>query len=99
MLLKENNIKFEHNGLYGKGLKQKRYDFWLKDENIYIEVTTFLHSNGFLGTGIRQKSKIQYLKNIVEKRRYATKTLQASFEFINRRLTVEELTWLNQYRV
>ena len=62
---KEKNINFKHDGLYGKKLGKRRYDFYLIDENKYVEVTSFglKSDNSFYG------SYISYLRNIVKKKR------------------------------
>jgi hypothetical protein len=77
---KEMGIKFKHDCCYG-GIK-KRYDFFLIDENKYVEVTAYNSSY------IRY---ISYLRNIVFKKRYVKNILKANFEFIQTNLTIEQI--------
>jgi len=75
---KEGKI-FIHDKVYGKDLGYSRYDFYFPSDNAYVEVTSF-----------HKKSKvsyIDYLRNIVRKRRYVRDVLRANFVFLNYRLT------------
>jgi len=74
--------KILYNKLYGKGMGNRRYDFYIPFENLYIEVTAF-HK------GSRNISYISYLRNIVKKRRYV-KSIGGKFEFIQKKLTASE---------
>ena len=71
---------FLHNKKYG-GLGNKRYDFYIPNENRYIEVTGFNN---------RSRNYFSYLRNIVSKKKYVEEQLNANFEFIYRRLSYRD---------
>jgi len=70
-------IRFRHNGTYGRAIGRCRYDFYLPEENRYIEVTSFSRANNHSFA-----QYFGYLRNIVSKRRFVEKVLGAKFEFI-----------------
>ena len=72
---KKSQIKFIHNKKYGNIMGNRRYDFYLVNDNKYIEVTSF-NKNSI------NKSWVAYLKNIVIKKQYVEKILGAKFQFI-----------------
>jgi hypothetical protein len=82
LYFKSNDVEFKYNGIYGKGLGRKRFDFYLIKENKYVEVTNFDSSY--------YKWK-QYMEKIETKKNYAENVLDAKFEFISRRLNKSEL--------
>lgn len=79
--LKNENKRFLHNKPYGLGTK--RYDFYITDENKYVEVTSFFKSKS------RKQNLfyIKYLRNIVEKKRFVENVLGAKFEFMQIKLS------------
>jgi len=68
-----------HDQSYGGELSSYRYDFYLINENTYVEVTSY--SNNFHGY-YKKHTYVNYLRGIVKKRRYVEKVLHAKFEFI-----------------
>jgi len=72
---KKDSVRFHHNKIYGKYMGKRRYDFYLIDQNKYVEVTSFTKNS----IGI---SWISYLRNIVSKKNYVERYLKAKFEFI-----------------
>jgi len=72
---KARGVEFVHGGKYGSAIGNRRYDFYLVDENKYVEVTSFNKNS----MGIRWMS---YLRNIVLKKKYVEKVLKSHFEFI-----------------
>jgi DNA-directed RNA polymerase subunit RPC12/RpoP len=87
LYFKSKNIKYKHHGIYGGQLGRRRYDFYLIKENKYIEVTSFKKSSW------RWKS---YIKNIRLKKKFIKNTLKASFEFIQKRLTRNQIQFVKQ---
>jgi hypothetical protein len=77
--LVKNSKKFLYDGRY-TGLGNRKYDFYLPEENKYIEVTSF-----------HKKSKnvdyVKYLRNIVKKKRYVENILRANFQFVQLKLS------------
>jgi len=84
--LKRQGKRFRHNQPYG-GLGRARYDFYLIDENCYIEVTGYDRSVPWWS---------KYLRRIVRKKRYVENVLHGKFTFINRLCTKSERQELNQ---
>lgn len=76
--LKKSGKKFLYNGKY-KGLN-KRYDFYLPEDNKYIEITAF-HKNS------RNVNYAKYMRNIVIKKRHVENNLKSNFEFIQIKLS------------
>ena len=76
---KKEKKKFFHDKKYGGELKNYRYDFYLIEENTYVEVTSY--DNKFRGYCTREHYG-KYLRKIVKKRRYVTNVLKARFKFI-----------------
>jgi hypothetical protein len=74
LLYKSLKTNFKFHGFYGGILGRRRYDFYLIDENKYVEVTSFDPSTF--------KYWPEYIKNIRKKKKYVTKILGAEFEFI-----------------
>ena len=81
------NKNFLHNKNYPKN--DSRYDFYLVDENKYVEVTGY--------TKKTCKWWFSYLRKIVEKRKYALNFLKASFEFKSKLLTKEQIAFVRSY--
>ena len=73
---------FLHNKKYPL-LGSCRYDFYIPEENKYIEVTSYNKK--------RCKWWFAYLRKIVKKRNHVKNTLKANFEFIVKRLTRHEM--------
>lgn len=73
------NRRFLHNQSYCGRLKNYKYDFYLIDENTYVEVTSYdSHFRGYY----KRAQYVSYLRKIVKKRRYVRDVLGAKFEFI-----------------
>ena len=81
-------VSFLHNKEYGKELGKKRFDFYLTQENRYIEVSSFCSS--FLEWD-------KYIQGIEKKKDYVENKLLAHFEFVNRKCTGEEYALVNKY--
>lgn len=84
---KNKGVRFKYNKLYGKPMGKRRYDFYLIDENKYVEVTSF--KSGSIGI-----SWFKYLKNIVVKKKYVEKVLNAEFEFKNIFLSPKQINYV-----
>jgi rubrerythrin len=83
LVLRHKKINFIHNKMYPKNsnLGRRRFDFYLNNLDIYIEVTT-LGKNG-------RDYKI-YKRNINKKKKYVIKNLKSKFIYINRLLSLNE---------
>jgi len=77
--LKERKIKSIHHGRYCKD-NQTRFDFYLPDYNMYIEVT------GYNKEELKSVRWFSYLRNIVKKKRYVEIVLKAKFMFVKVKL-------------
>jgi len=84
---KQEGKKFIHNKKY-VGFGAHRYDFYLLNENKYIEVTSY-----------NQKWKYwsEYYANIKNKQKYVENKLKAKFEFIQLTLTSRQIRFVRQY--
>lgn len=71
----ENGIKFLHNKRYHKDFGKYRYDFYIPQENKYVEVTAFRINS-------KTVNYFTYLRKIVKKKRFVENVLKAKFEFI-----------------
>jgi hypothetical protein len=71
---KKARINFKHHGMYGGKMGKRKYDFYLIDDNKYVEVTSFGKNNCMNWN--------EYIKNINNKGKYVRKILKAKFEFI-----------------
>jgi hypothetical protein len=76
---KKEKKKFLHNKKYGGTLKNSRYDFYLIEENTYVEVTSY---GDRFSSHFTKERYIEYLRKIVKKRRYVENVLKAKFQFI-----------------
>lgn len=86
--------KFLHNRRYGDGIGKKRYDFYLVDENKYVEVTRFGNkSDGLIGVG----GYFRYLRGIVEKKIFVKNVLGAKFEFIQLNMSFEDQNYVRTH--
>lgn len=79
--LKEANVVFEHDKKYPGHSRKIRFDFYIPDQNKYMEVTTFSPQYRYWNA---------YIKNIESKREYVEKELKSNFEFISRFLSPDE---------
>lgn len=77
--LKESGKKFVHHGSYGGELGKNYYDFYIPEENKYIEITSFRKDS------INVDYRL-YLRNIAKKKHYVENVLNAKFEFIKIKL-------------
>ena len=80
LLFTSEKLEFKFQGLYGMG--KKKYDFYLLKQNKYVEVTSFNKAS---------ERWDEYIKNIENKRLFVKNVLNASFEFIQRRLTSSQI--------
>lgn len=90
IMFSKKKIRFLYNKKYGgnKKFKNRRYDFYLPEENKYIEVTSY--DKGW-------KHWKMYYKKIVEKRKYVENILNANFVFISRQLLHDEIELVIKY--
>ena len=71
---------------------RRMYDFYIQEENRYIEVTSFT-KNDFLS----YKAYGDYIKNIRLKRNYVINVLGAKFDFIQHKLTRAQTFFVKKY--
>lgn len=90
---KKDGIKFLHRGLYGDGLGQRRYDFYLIDTSTYVEVTSFYDHDGLSGSYINYK---KYFETIQKKREYVENVLMNNFEYIQYKPTNKEYAYVKR---
>jgi len=92
---KNSKINFDHHGIYPLiKYKDKRsrkiYDFYLTDENTYIEITSFDKNFDHWE---------YYYKNIKNKKKHVEDVIGANFEFIQKKLTRKEKDFVRSYMV
>lgn len=73
LLLKNNKINFKHQKRYGKGMGRSTCDFYIKEYNMYIEVTSY--NKNF-------KYWFRYLRKIIKKKHFVEKN-GGNFVFLN----------------
>jgi len=66
------------------------YDFYLPNQNKYVEVTCY---------DKRFKYWFRYLRNIIKKKKYVEKILKAKSEFIQRNLNSDETNRVRENRL
>ena len=89
LLFKQKGIAFLYNKMY-ENLGQHRYDFYLPEENKYIEVTGF-NKKGY--ESITGKPWTSYLDKIAKKKEYV-ESIGAKFEFIQKTLSAKETAYI-----
>lgn len=97
--LKRQKKKFLYNQVYprvgNKKLGKKglmRYDFYLPEDKKYIEVTSYAPKYC-----IDIKQYRSYLRTIKKKKKYVEEVLDCEFQFVQKRLTREEIKFVKKY--
>jgi hypothetical protein len=90
---KTKGFKFYHNRLYDKRLGKYRYDFYLINENKYVEITSFSKEDNY-----SMHQYISYLRKIVEKKRFVENVLGAKFEFIQFLPSIEQIIFVRKHQ-
>lgn len=88
LMLKNKKEKFIYGGRYGGILGKRRYDFYLPNENLYIEITSYKN---------KWKHWKNYYKNISYKRSVVTKKMHAKFKFIQMDVTKEIIKYVRKH--
>jgi hypothetical protein len=86
-------IKFKHNKLYDKRFGKHRYDFYLIDENKYVETTSFTRESNY---GLSQY--VGYLREIIKKKIFVEDVLGAEFEFIQFTPSKEQVALVRKHQ-
>ena len=90
---KHEKIKFKYNKIYDKRLGHHKYDFYLIDDNKYVEVTSFTKNNNY-----SPSQYYNYLRNIDKKRKFVENVLKAQFQFTQIVLSKEHFKFVNENR-
>lgn len=88
--LEKNGVKFKHHVEIGLG--RCSCDFYIPEDNEYIEVTSFQkNADGYGG-----KIWPTYHKNILKKKHHITKVLKAKFKFVQLKLTPKQIQYVRE---
>jgi len=89
---KNSGIKFKHNKMYDQRFGRHRYDFYIIEENKYIEITSFGKNNNY-----GRSHYIRYLREIVKKKKFVENVLKAKFEFIQFTPTTQQIKMVKSF--
>lgn len=88
LIYEQKSEKFIHHGHYDGKLKRKIYDFYFPKENKYVEITSYTEN---------YKYWKKYHANILKKKNYVEKVLNAKFEFIQFTPTKKQIEFVRKH--